>query len=366
MNPETIAHESVARIGVLLVNLGTPERPTPAAVRRYLAEFLSDPRVVELPRALWLPILYAFILPTRPRRVARAYAAVWQDDGSPLLSISRRITEALAARLRASLGDRVVTALAMRYGNPSIASALADFERDNVRRLLVLPMYPQYSASTTASVMDGVFAVLKRQRWMPELQSIHGYHDDARYIAALADSVRRHWSAHGRGDRLMLSFHGIPKRYVEAGDPYFCHCQKTARLLAEALELAPEALHVTFQSRFGRQPWLSPYTDETLKAWGGAGVGTVDVLCPGFAADCLETLEEIAIRDAGAFVAAGARALRYIPALNDRALHLDALQALIESRLAPWSAQCAAPPAAGQAGRIAALKASWQQPRSTR
>lgn len=357
MNPkESLAHTTTPRLGVLLVNLGTPDSPTPQAVRRYLAEFLSDPRVVEIPRAIWLPILYGFVLPFRPKRVAHAYASVWQDGGSPLLVGSQQLTDALADRLGAEFGTSVVTALAMRYGKPSIAAAMDRFERENVRRILVLPLYPQYSASTTAAVMDVVFASLMQRRWIPELRSIHQYHDDPGYIAALANSVREHWNAKGPAERLMLSFHGIPKHYVSRGDPYYCHCQKTARLLIDDLGCAPDRVVITFQSRFGRTPWLEPYTDVTLKALGAQGVSSVDVLCPGFAVDCLETLEEIAIRNRDDFLAAGGRELRYIPALNDTPEHADALQALVRSNLAGWLPNSDPPPIATRHEQIVELK----------
>lgn len=319
-------------VGVLLLNLGTPDAPTPAAVRRYLAEFLSDPRVVEVPRAIWLPILYGFILPFRPRRVAHAYATIWEDGGSPLLTRSVKLAQAL----RPVLGTAVQVELAMRYGQPSVASALARFEQAGVRRLLVLPLYPQYSGSTTASAMDGVFAQLMKQRCMPELRSVHDYHEDPGYIAALAASVHQHWDRQGRADRLLLSFHGVPQRYVDAGDPYQSQCLRTADRLRQALSLGDGELTVAFQSRFGREPWLQPYTDEMLMQWGREGVGTVDTLCPGFSADCLETLEEIAIRNREDFIAAGGKDLCYIPALNDSPEHVAALGDILRTALQGW------------------------------
>lgn len=329
-------HGRLPRVGILLCNLGTPAAPTTAAVRRYLAEFLSDPRVVELPRLLWLPILHGIILNVRPRRSAHAYATIWREDGSPLLSLSRLLCDGLAERFRATRGEEVVFALGMRYGEPSIALALDALLRAGARRVLVVPLYPQYAAATTASVSDAVFSYCNRLRWIPELRFIADYHCDPRYIAALAQSVREHWASHGRADRLLMSFHGIPRDYFLAGDPYFCQCQATGRLLADALALEAGSWDLCFQSRFGRQQWLEPYTDRTLTLLAQAGVGTIDVVCPGFAIDCLETLEEIALQNAALFQQAGGRELRYIPALNDSASHVDALSGIIDDHLAGW------------------------------
>lgn len=331
------AHQAPQTTGVLLINLGTPDAPEPAAIRRYLRQFLSDRRVVDLPRLLWWPILNGFILPFRPRRLAHAYGSIW-EDGSPLLTHSRALAEDVGRHLRDDNGQAIPVFVAMRYGNPSIDSALASAEAQQVRRLLVLPLYPQYSATTTASAMDGVFTALGKLRWMPELRSIHQYHDFAPYISALAHSVRAHWDAHGRGDHLLMSFHGIPQRYFLAGDPYHCHCHKTARLLAEALDLPNDGYSITFQSRFGREPWLQPYTDARIDALAAQGVKTLDVICPGFAADCLETLEEVAqqYRDQFSESTKGAGQLRYIPALNADAMHADALCKLLSMHLRGW------------------------------
>ncbi len=328
-------HRQPQRIGVLLVNLGTPDAPTAPAIRRYLREFLSDRRVVDLPRALWWPILHAFVLPLRPRRLAHAYASVWTASGSPLLAIGREQQAALQQRL----GTEMPVALAMRYGTPSIATALQALSAAGARKLLVLPLYPQYSATTTASVLDAVFAAFSRTRWLPELRSINSYHDDAGYIDALAASVRRHWDHHGRGEHLLMSFHSIPLRYFTAGDPYYCFCQKTARLLAERLQLEDGAWSVSFQSRVGRARWLSPYSDLRIVELAQRGIRRLDVICPGFAADCLETLEEIALRYGEQFRSAGGEALRYIPALNADAAHVDALAALIERHTRGWAAE---------------------------
>lgn len=325
-------HRLPARSGVLLVNLGTPDTPTAPAIRRYLRQFLSDRRVVELPRWLWLAVLYLFILPFRPRRLVHAYSKVWGAQGSPLLAIAR----AQATALSAELGDAAIVDLAMTYGEPSIESGLARLEQAGVRRLLVLPLYPQYSATSTAAAFDALFAALGRRRWIPELRTIGSYHDDPGYIEAVARSIEAHWRDQGRGDHLLISFHSIPRRYVEAGDPYFCQCQKTARLLIERLGLNSTSCSVSFQSRLGRQPWLMPYTDVVVPQLAAAGVRTLDVVCPGFSADCLETLEEVAIRYATDFTAAGGNALRYVPALNAQPIHIEALAALCRRHLQGW------------------------------
>ncbi len=328
-------HGRPPRTGVLVCNLGTPSAPTPAAVRRYLAEFLSDPRVVELPRWLWLPLLHGVILNVRPRRSARAYAEIWGADGSPLL----RGTERLTAGLEQALGARhehLLFAVGMRYGEPSIADALQRLTAAEARRILVLPLYPQYAAATTASVHDAVFAHCAGLRWIPGLRFVDEYHDDPRYIAALAATVEQHWQRHGRGERLLMSFHGIPRDTFLAGDPYHCQCHATARLLAERLALPADAWQLSFQSRVGPKAWLEPYTDKTLHEWGAAGIGDIDVICPGFAIDCLETLEEIALQNAAAFSTAGGGKLRYVPALNDSPAHVDLLSAIISEHLGSW------------------------------
>ena len=331
-------HGRRPRLGILVCNLGTPDAPTASAVRRYLAEFLSDPRVIETPRLLWWPILHGIILNTRPRRSARAYAKVWQADGSPLLTLSQSLTRKLGVLLSPADDEGLVVALGMRYGKPSIASALDTLLAADARRILVLPLYPQYAAPTTASVMDAVCAYCARLRWVPELRFINDYYADPRYIAALADSVRDFWAEHGRPERLLLSFHGLPRQYFLAGDPYFCQCQATARLLCEALALAADACMVTFQSRVGPSRWLEPFTDVTLTQVGQARTARVDVLCPGFAEDGLETLEEIAIQNAERFRAAGGGELRYIPALNDSPRHVEALAGIVEDHLGQWRA----------------------------
>lgn len=318
--------------GVLLCNLGTPDAPTPTAVRRYLAEFLWDPRIVEIPRLLWGPILYGFVLPFRPHRVARAYASIWTEHGSPL----RVISECQADALQRLFGDGVKVALGMRYGTPAIAAALRELAGGGVTRILVLPAYPQNSGTTIGSVYDAIAAELKHWRKLPEMRFVNGYHDDAGWLDALAASVREYWRAHGRGERLLMSFHGVPRRIVRAGDPYHDECRRSARLLAERLGLGDGEWQLSFQSLFGREEWLQPYTGETLAAWGRDGTGRVDVVCPGFSADCLETLEEIAIRYRELFAKSGGGELRYIPCLNDREDHIDALHAIAARHMRDW------------------------------
>ena len=317
---------------VLLVNLGTPTAPTAKAVRPYLAEFLSDRRVIDYPRWKWWPILHGVILRLRPRRSAHAYGRIWDAQGSPL----RWRSEALARALQAELGTGVRVALAMRYGAPAVASTIAQLQGEGVRRLLVLPLYPQYSATSTGSVIDAVADAMQALRWPPELRFVNDYHDDPGHIEALAASIERWWSEHGRGDKLLLSFHGIPERYVRLGDPYAEQCRATARLLRERLKLDASQLLVSFQSRVGREAWLSPYTDATVRQLAGEGVRKLDVACPGFAVDCLETLEEIALQNRDFFLAAGGESLRYIPALNDGAGQVHSLSALVRRHLQGW------------------------------
>ena len=330
------AHGSTGQLGILLVNLGTPDAPEPAAVRRYLAEFLWDPRIIELPRPLWWLILNGVILRIRPRRSARAYREVWTDEGSPLMVFTQRLAAKLETELRETLPGPLQVTVGMTYGNPSIGSALVQLRAAGARRVLVLPLYPQYSATTTGSVFDRLAAQLRRTRWLPELRFITTYHDEALYIEALATRLEQHWQIHGRGERLLFSFHGIPRRYLDNGDPYHCQCHKTARRVAERLGLADDDWALSFQSRVGREEWLRPYTDETLTTWGQARLQTVDVVCPGFAADCLETLEEIAMENAERFEKSGGGKLRYVPALNDGADHVAVLSTLIRRHVSGW------------------------------
>jgi ferrochelatase len=313
--------------GVLLVNLGTPDAPTPEAIRPYLREFLSDRRVVDLPPLLWWPILHGIILPLRPRRLAPLYARIWRADGSPLLAITRELRAALAAALAPA-----PVAVAMRYGQPAIAPAVAELHDAGVERLAVLPLYPQYSGTTTGSAFDGLDAALRALAWQPELRRIEDYHADEGYVAALAGSVREHWAAHGHGDHLLLSFHGIPQRYADRGDPYGRQCAETARRLAAALALRDGDWHLAYQSRVGNAAWLGPYTDVVIPLLARRGVRRLDVVCPGFAADCLETLDEVAIRYKEVFVAAGGEALRYVPALNARPDHVAALARIVRAQ----------------------------------
>lgn len=326
-------------LGILLVNLGTPDAPTTRAVRRYLSQFLSDPRVIELPRLIWWLVLNGVILQIRPRQSAKAYRKIWTDAGSPLLVISERQRAALEAQLRRGLGETVNVALGMTYGNPSIATALEALRRRRTRRLLVLPLYPQYSGSSTGSVFDAVTRALQRWRWVPDLRIISDYHDARGYIDELAASVKDFWKQKkGPRGHLLLSFHGIPRRYVENGDPYLSHCRATARLLGDALALREDEWTMSFQSRVGREEWLRPYTDETLAQWAESknGPKNVDVVCPGFAADCLETLEEIAMQNRELFMDAGGESFEYVPALNDRPGHIEFLAELVERHCRGW------------------------------
>ncbi len=329
-------HGTSPTIGILITNLGTPDAPTPAALRRYLGEFLWDPRIVEIPRPVWWLILHGVILRTRPTRSAHAYQSIWTTEGSPLLVISRQQAATLQSLLAQQLGSSVKVALGMRYGTPSIADALSELRQANVQRILVFPLYPQYAAATAASTFDAVAAAFKTWRWIPELRMITHYHDDPAYIKALAASVREHWAQHGQAEKLLFSFHGIPKRCLLAGDPYHCECHVTARLIAQQLELPQERWQVAFQSRFGREEWLKPYTDKTLEALSRSGVKSVDIICPGFSADCLETLEEMVILNRGVFLAAGGERYSYIPALNDRPDHIQALAALVAKHTQGW------------------------------
>mgnify|MGYP001828566944 FL=1 len=331
------AHGRADSTGVLLVNLGTPEAPTTASVRRFLKQFLSDPRVVELPRLLWWLILNGVILRIRPSRSAEAYSKVWTDDGSPLMLYSRQLTDRIRERLEEHAPGFYRVELGMTYGEPSIAGAIDKLRREGARRVLVLPLYPQYSATTTASVFDAVTKKLRGVRWLPEMRFINQYHDAPGYVDALAASVREFWDEHGRGSHLMLSFHGVPKYTLEGGDPYHCQCQKTGRLLAEKLGLDDGDWTLSFQSRVGRAEWLRPYTDETVERMGRDGVETLDVVCPGFSTDCLETLEEIAMQNAELFEESGGGSLRYIPALNVRDDHVALLTGLVEQHSAGWS-----------------------------
>jgi len=338
-NTSSYTHESLPTTGILLINLGTPDAPTPAALRRYLREFLADPRVTEMPRWLWWFILHGIILRIRPRRSALKYQKIWTEAGSPLLTISQAQSQALQKVVDAHFVGPMRVALGMRYGNPSIAAALEQLRQANARRILILPLYPQYSAAATGSSFDAVTDVLKRWRWLPDVRFISHYHDQPAYIRALAEQIKNYWSKQGTPDKLLFSFHGIPKRFFLAGDPYHCECHKTARLVAAQLDLKEEKWQVVFQSRFGREEWLKPYTDHTLTALGKAGLKRVDIICPGFAADCLETLEEINQENRQIFLQAGGQAFHYIPALNDNVEHIQALLDLVIQHTQGWFSQ---------------------------
>ena len=317
-------------VGVLLTNLGTPDAPTPAAVRRYLAEFLWDRRVIELSRPIWWLVLHGFVLRVRPRSSAAAYRTVWTEEGSPLLVGLKKQAEALSSLV----GPELPIAIGMRYGQPSIASGLAELKSTGVEKILVLPLYPQYSATTTASTFDAVARTMGQWRQVPSLGFVANYYDNPDYIESLASSIRRHWSERERAERLLFSFHGIPKRYVAAGDPYEHQCLETVRLVGEALGLAQGEWRLAFQSRVGRDEWLQPYTDGVLEAWGREQVDSVEVVCPGFSSDCLETLEEIDQRYRSLFQSSGGGRFYYIPALNDDEAHIRALHNLICRHLA--------------------------------
>lgn len=325
--------ESQRRWGVLLVNLGTPEAPTPQAVRRYLGEFLWDPRVVEIPRPLWWLILNLFILQVRPRKSAKAYGAIWTEQGSPLMKLSLDLAAAVRAALNAHPGAPIPVEPAMRYGHPSLGEGLDKLQAQGAQRFLILPLYPQYAASSSGSVFDAVAAVLARRRHVPEMAFVSDYHDHPAYIEAVAAGIENHWREHGRGKYLLLSYHGLPDRSRKQGDPYYDQCCAGARLIAERLGLPENAWKLVFQSRFGAERWLQPYCSEVLKELPGQGVREVDVVCPGFAVDCLETLEEIAIANREVFLHAGGSGYRYIPALNDSPAHVRALVELIGTRV---------------------------------
>jgi len=330
---------------ILLCNLGTPDEATAPALRRYLAEFLSDPRVVEIPRPLWWLILHGIILRVRPKKSAAKYASIWMKEGSPL----RVWTQKQAVMLRGYLavrGQPAEVRYAMRYGQPSIASQLSQLKADGVERVLILPAYPQYSATTTASVFDAVYRWAARTRRIPEFRFVNHYHDHAGYIKALAARVREHWRTQGRAEQLVMSFHGVPERTLALGDPYHCECHKTARLLAAQLGLEPAQYKVTFQSRFGKAKWLQPYTEPTLVAMAQAGVKRVDLVCPGFTGDCLETLEEINMEAREAFLHAGGKEFGYIPCLNDSHEWIAGLAEIAQQHLAGWPQQADAAEAA--------------------
>jgi ferrochelatase len=327
-------------VTLLFCNLGTPDAPTTSAVRRYLGEFLSDYRVVEIPRLLWWLILHGVILRLRPKKSAAKYAKIWMPEGSPLLVWTRKFCDTLQQKFIsvAPFGqeNRIQVRFAMRYGNPSIGQLMSEIKRQGSEKILIMPAYPQYSATTTASISDAVSHWLAQCRNLPELRFIKHYHDHPAYIGALANQVRRHWDQYGRSEMLLMSFHGLPERNLTLGDPYFCECHKTARLLREALELPPQQVKVTFQSRLGRAKWLQPYTEPTLIELGQQGCKRVDVICPGFVVDCLETLEEIAMEGRDAYLGAGGQAFHYIPCLNDDPEWAQAVVSIAQAHLSGW------------------------------
>ena len=322
------ANKPAAKVGVLLANLGTPDAPTPSALRRYLGEFLSDPRVIEIPKLVWFFILHGIILRVRPKKSAKLYEGVWTSEGSPLLAISKQ----QQAAIQQQLGDGYSVKLGMRYGNPSITSALRELQSEGVRKIVVLPLYPQYAGPTTGSTFDAVAKEFKEWRWVPELHFINNYCDEPLYIDALANSVREYIEKNGKPQKLIFSYHGTPKRNLELGDPYYCLCIKTTRLVAEKLALNKDDYMACFQSRFGYAEWLKPYTDETLKNLPVEGIKNIAILSPAFSADCLETLEELAVENRHTFIEAGGEHYQYIPALNDRADHIHALAQLVRAK----------------------------------
>ncbi len=335
---EQFEHKQAEKIGVLLVNLGSPDKPDAPSIRRFLREFLSDHRVIEIPKPIWQIILNFFILPFRPRKLVPLYQAIWTDTGSPLVAIAQKQKQQLEACFKKDNSD-ICFALAMRYGKPDIKSALKQLTRQNARKILVFPTYAQYSGTTTASIFDAVTKELQQWRWVPELRFINQYHDNEAYIQALADSVKEHWQNRGQAEKLLMSFHGLPKFCLDKGDPYFCQCHKTARLLAEKLGLNDQQWQITFQSRFGKAEWLKPYTSASLEQLAQQGTLSVDVICPGFAIDCLETLEEIAVENRDVFINAGGKEYHYIPALNDSEAHINVLASLIKQHIQGWEVE---------------------------
>jgi len=332
----TMMSETTPAFGVLLVNLGTPDSPSASDVKRFLKQFLSDPRVVDLNPLIWKPILNGIILNTRPAKVAKLYQSIWSDEGSPLMVISQRQREKVASLLQEQLGQAIPVELGMSYGNPSLASGLDKLKQQGVERVVVLPLYPQYSCSTVAPVFDAIAAEFKDWRDIPETRFNKEYYQDPAYIEALASSVRAHWNEHGQADVLLMSFHGVPVRYVNEGDPYQAQCQATALLLAQALGLKDEQWKLCFQSQFGKEEWLTPYTDKLLESLPGKGVKSVDIMCPAFAADCLETLEEISIGGKESFIESGGESYRFIPCLNDNEPHIELLAKLVTEQASKW------------------------------
>ena len=340
---EEFKHDQKDKIGVLLVNLGTPEQPTPKALRAYLKEFLSDNRVVEIPKLIWWMILNLIILPFRSKRSAKAYQSIWQSEGSPLLINTQALTNKVKQQFEQQNKDEFIIDVAMRYGTPSIDEKIQLLQQQGARKLLVLPLYPQYSATTTASTFDAVAQSFRKRRLIPELRFVNNYHNNDLYIKALANKVRAHWQEHGQAEKLVLSYHGIPRRNWDLGDPYACECHKTTRLLIEELsndfDNVADKILTTFQSRFGKAEWIKPYTEATLKQLAKDGVTSVQVMCPGFSVDCLETLEEIKEENREYFIEAGGSKFQYIPCLNDDDAHAELMGNIIDNNTQGWLAQ---------------------------
>tara|TARA_Y100000590_G_C15693463_1_gene1004279 strand:+ start:542 stop:1567 length:1026 start_codon:yes stop_codon:yes gene_type:complete len=328
-------HGSEEKTGVLITNLGTPDAPTANALKPYLKEFLSDPRVIEVPKLIWQIVLNLFILQIRPSRSAKNYKKIWTDEGSPLLHISKKQVSLVEEKLKAEFPNTIF-ALAMRYGNPSIKSVLKKFQDQQVRRLLVFPLYPQYCAATTGSTFDSISSTLQKWRWIPEIRFINQYFEEDLFIKAIADSIKHAEKEKGKPQRIIFSYHGIPKKYHINGDPYHCFCLKTSRLVREYLDLKEEDIITTFQSRFGSQEWLQPYTDETLKKLPKNGIKKIHIISPGFSTDCLETLEELKEENKEYFMKAGGTEYHYIPCLNDNSDHIEMISSLIRKNTQGW------------------------------
>jgi protoporphyrin/coproporphyrin ferrochelatase len=335
--PEPIyQHGCQEKTGVLLINLGTPDKPTAKALRPYLKEFLSNSRIIEIPKLIWWPILHGIILTFRPKKSAEKYAQIWMPEGSPLKVYTERQTVLLREILQKQKNPAPIVKYAMNIGSPSVADVMQEMVKQGCGRILVLPLFPQYAASSTAAAMDNVFSVLSKMRNMPAVRTVKQYHDDPGYIAALAQNIREYWAQNGKPDKLIMSFHGVPRATLDKGDPYHCLCQKTGRLLGEALTLNSDQYQVCFQSRFGRAKWLTPYTSDTLQQLGKEKTQRVDVVCPGFVSDCLETLEEIAIEARNTFIGAGGQEFHYIPCLNERDDWIQALYEITCLNLQGW------------------------------
>ena len=337
LHPENLqqgpANTGKVKTGILLTNLGTPDQPNAAALRTYLREFLSDPRVVEIPRLVWMIILHGIILRVRPKKSAKLYQSIWTDEGSPLLAYTKKQQAKVAAQVAEQYGDNVEVAIAMRYGNPNLKQALKQLQHKGVNKIIVLPLYPQYAGPTTGSTFDAVSKELQSWRWVPSLHFISSYHDNDNYITALANSIKQHIEQHGKPDKLLLSYHGMPKLFHTAGDPYFCFCHKTTRLVTEKLGLEKDDFQISFQSRFGKAEWLKPYTDSCLEDYAKQGLKHVAVISPAFSVDCLETLEELEVESRKVFISNGGETFHYIPALNDNDDHIEMIMSLLKPHI---------------------------------